>query len=63
MPNLPSFIWKIRNIYDASQVFWVDVLVYVQLSAIFEVFLILEKDIVLTQFPQHDSQKGLDKPV
>ena len=43
--------------------FWVDVFVYVQLSAIFGLFLGLESDMVVTQFPQYDSQKGLDKPV
>ena len=43
--------------------FWVDVLVYVQLSAIFGLLLGLESDIVVTQFPRYDSQKGLDKPV
>ena len=52
---------KCRNIME--KLFWVDVLVYVQLSAIFRLFLRLESDIVVTQFPQYDSQKGLDKPV
>ena len=43
--------------------FWVDVLVYVELNGNIELFSRLESDIVVTQFPRYTSQNGLDKPV
>ena len=41
--------------------FWVDVLVYVELNGNIELFIGLESDIVVTQFPRYTSQNGLDK--
>ena len=46
-----------------NKMFWVDVLVYVELNGNIELFSRLESDIVVTQFPRYTSQNGLDKPV
>ena len=48
---------------SCAMVFWVDVLVYVELNGNIELFSGLESDIVVTQFPRYTSQNGLDKPV
>ena len=41
-------------------VFWVDVLVYVELNGNIELFSGLESNIVVTQFPRYTSQHGLE---
>ena len=50
------------NIWQ-EYLFWVDVLVYVELNGNIELFNGLESDILVTQFPRYTSQNGLDKPV